>query len=300
MTWALEQAPVDDPTEALLLVALADRAGDDGRGAWPSQQWLAERVRVNDRSIRRLLHSVEGRGIIERGDQRLVEHLPADRRPVVWNLCLNRVRSNSCDRSPTTGRQQPPGRSRPVADSPPVAHDRSLMTERPVTGDRTTGYRQPPNRPEPSRTGDAQKRGHRVSADFAPTADLRTWARNRGFNDAQIGEMTERFIDYWTSTTGRNAVKADWDATWRNWVSKEDPARVRGAVSRLTVVGDQPALTKDQIDDILGPDGWQLPPAPDGLIDGDPAAYRAWARRTADEHRAARVQAALAKLDGTA
>jgi hypothetical protein len=78
-----------------------------------------------------------------------------------------------------------------------------------------------------------RNRGHRLPDDFVAAEDLRAWARDRGFNDAQIDEMTDRFRDYWHSTTGTKAAKSNWDLAWRNWVGKEDPKRVRGAVARI-------------------------------------------------------------------
>lgn len=78
-----------------------------------------------------------------------------------------------------------------------------------------------------------RKRGHRLPEDFTPSRALRDWAKQRQFNDAQIDEMTDRFRDHWTAATGAGASKANWDSAWRNWVGKEDPRRVRGAVREL-------------------------------------------------------------------
>jgi hypothetical protein len=36
--------------------------------------------------------------------------------------------------------------------------------------------------------------------------------------------MFVRFKDHWAAQAGRAGVKADWFATWRNWVRKERPA----------------------------------------------------------------------------
>jgi DNA-binding Lrp family transcriptional regulator len=88
MTWALHSAPVDDATQLLVLYALADRASDDGTAAWPGQTRIAEMARCSPRTVRRHLLELEEQGLIRRGDQRLVEHLRADQRPVVWDLDL--------------------------------------------------------------------------------------------------------------------------------------------------------------------------------------------------------------------
>lgn len=91
MVWALKHAPVTDPHEHLVLIGLADHAGDDGTGARPSATTLAEYARCSVRTVRYRLKALEAAGLIRRGDQRSVEHLRADRRPVVYDLMVNGV-----------------------------------------------------------------------------------------------------------------------------------------------------------------------------------------------------------------
>lgn len=88
MKWAMESAPVSDPTQVLLLISLAAKADDDGTRSWPSAAWLAERARCSVRSVRRHMAELEQAGVIRRGDQSSVQHLRGDRRPVVWDLAM--------------------------------------------------------------------------------------------------------------------------------------------------------------------------------------------------------------------
>ena len=88
MGWALLDSPVIDAEERLILVALADTADADGRGAWPSHDTLAERALVASRTVRRRLDALESRGVIARGDQSRVSYLRPDHRPVVWDLMI--------------------------------------------------------------------------------------------------------------------------------------------------------------------------------------------------------------------
>ena len=37
----------------------------------------------------------------------------------------------------------------------------------------------------------------------------------------QVRKTADRFRDYWIAKPGRDAVKVDWLATWRNWVRRE-------------------------------------------------------------------------------
>lgn len=65
------------------------------------------------------------------------------------------------------------------------------------------------------------KRGTRLSREWTP--DLNSPA-NKTLHDqhdpAWLSEQLARFRDYWTSKTGQQATKVDWDATWRNWLRR--------------------------------------------------------------------------------
>lgn len=60
MAWVFDQAPTNDPTDQLVLLAIADRCNDDGLEAWPSIATLAKKTRLCERavwgSIQRLKH----------------------------------------------------------------------------------------------------------------------------------------------------------------------------------------------------------------------------------------------------
>ncbi|MCR2051469.1 hypothetical protein NSA19_01075 [Actinomyces bowdenii] len=63
------------------------------------------------------------------------------------------------------------------------------------------------------------KRGTRLPTDWQPTPELRQWAiDNRP--DLDVDAETEIFRDYWISKTGAQATKADWKATYRNWIRR--------------------------------------------------------------------------------
>lgn len=104
--WALNDAPVTDPTQVLLLVALADRAEPDGSEARPTQEWLADRTRTSTRTVRRVLKELEAAGVIRRGNQLLASHYPANRRPVVWDLCISLKRAREVGAEVVEGRYE--------------------------------------------------------------------------------------------------------------------------------------------------------------------------------------------------
>lgn len=148
-------------------------------------------------------------------------------------------------------------------------------------------------RPDPSPTASSEavprKRGHRIPDDFRPSDDLCAWARDRGFNDAQITEITETFTRHWQAASGASASKLDWPKAWQNWVAKEDPRRVRG-VSLAAVPSDRP-LTGDQLLSILGPDRWSCPRPPAGLSPDEEWEWRRQQQVAHIEERQAQARA---------
>lgn len=93
ITWVLEDAPDLPPHLVGTLLGLANHADRHGRGSYPGQATLAFYTRKNDRSVRNDLAQLLGLGLIRLGDQRLVQHIPADERPVVYDCAMERKRS---------------------------------------------------------------------------------------------------------------------------------------------------------------------------------------------------------------
>lgn len=95
VVWVLNDAPVTNQAELVVLFGLANHASKDGTGAWPSQATLADYARCSDRTVRTHLAELERRGVIRRGDQRMVAHLDQRYRPVVWDLMVKLTRESS-------------------------------------------------------------------------------------------------------------------------------------------------------------------------------------------------------------
>ena len=127
--WVMEDAPVENQGELAVLYALADRANDDGTAAWPSQEWMAERARCTDRTVRNHLSELERRGVIRRGDQKLVSHLSLRRKPVVWDLNLSMRREDL------------------VQENFSASENRKVGTLKPESWDSKSGNPFPINRP---------------------------------------------------------------------------------------------------------------------------------------------------------
>lgn len=93
ITWALEDAP-DVPARLVsTLIALANHAGRTGRGSFPGNDTLSEYTRKSVRQVKRDLEELVELRLISEGDQQLVAHMRADRRPRVWDLAMHHKRS---------------------------------------------------------------------------------------------------------------------------------------------------------------------------------------------------------------
>lgn len=103
MLWALNDAPTENPTQAFVLVALADNAWDDGRGAFPAVSTIAKRVRASERTVQYNLRALEALGLIRRGDQALAASL-GRHAPTVYELALEMTRSRAVSAFPQVSR----------------------------------------------------------------------------------------------------------------------------------------------------------------------------------------------------
>ncbi len=63
--------------------------------------------------------------------------------------------------------------------------------------------------------------GSRLSADWMPSMEDRAFAEKHGKNPDTIAPS---FRDYWHGVAGAKGRKADWSATWRNWIRREADA----------------------------------------------------------------------------
>lgn len=79
-----------------------------------------------------------------------------------------------------------------------------------------------------AKTTKPSTRGTRVPEPFPITPEMVTWARENAPGIDHRG-VTEAFVDYWRAQPGQRGVKADWPATWRNWLRREAEKRPRGA-----------------------------------------------------------------------
>lgn len=71
-----------------------------------------------------------------------------------------------------------------------------------------------------------KSRGSRLSADWVLPASWGEWAVSEGWPENLVRDEAARFKDYWISKAGKDATKADWLATWRNWMRNSKAPKV--------------------------------------------------------------------------
>lgn len=76
-----------------------------------------------------------------------------------------------------------------------------------------------------------QSRGQRLPQDWLLPKAWGEWAikEQPTWTPDHTRKVAEKFKDHWIAQSGQKGVKADWDATWRNWVRNEGAMRANGA-----------------------------------------------------------------------
>lgn len=210
--WVMEDAPVDSQGELAVLYALADRAGDDGTAAFPGQDWIAHRARCSTRTVRNHLKSLEDRGLISRGDSALVDHIPVNRRPVVWDLNLGAVRAENDRPENISGRK---------IGTPWPENSGDLAGKSESFGRKGVSYKpsltphEPPNKP-------SDTRACALSPDWALSdEEVESFAEKYPGVDIRLEES--KFRDYWLD---RGTKRKSWRLTFHNWCARAKPSEV--------------------------------------------------------------------------
>lgn len=69
---------------------------------------------------------------------------------------------------------------------------------------------------KPSKT--PSQKGTRLASDWQPSSDDAEYAKGKGVPADKLATLVEEFRNYWVSRPGKDGVKLDWSATFRNRV----------------------------------------------------------------------------------
>lgn len=64
------------------------------------------------------------------------------------------------------------------------------------------------------------------------------FAAQQGLTNGRATAELAKFRDFWAAKTGADATKADWQATWRNWVRRAVETQPQGQQRRAQPADD--------------------------------------------------------------
>jgi len=94
-----------------------------------------------------------------------------------------------------------------------------------ITPDTLSGVSPPSEASPEPKANPTPKRETRLPDGWEPSPTDRKFAKSEGLTDADIDRTAARFRDYWAGKGGKSGRKADWPATWRNWVRRDADER---------------------------------------------------------------------------
>jgi uncharacterized protein YdaU (DUF1376 family) len=71
-----------------------------------------------------------------------------------------------------------------------------------------------------------RKRGARLPENWVLPLEWGQWAITEGWAETVIRSEADKFRDYWIGRSGKDATKADWQATWRNWMRNSKAPKI--------------------------------------------------------------------------
>lgn len=119
--WVLRDAPCVQAQWVGVLMGLAEHADRFGRGSYPSAATLAAYARKSERQVRYDLEHLTEAKLIRPGDQSLAAKLPVNRRPVVYDLAMERTQILEVQSTAPLVGVQPASGVQPTAPRQPTA-----------------------------------------------------------------------------------------------------------------------------------------------------------------------------------
>lgn len=224
MKWAMEFAPPMPSQLVPVLCGLAYHADSKGRGSYPSVPRLSAYACKAVRQVRRDLRQLEDLKLIREGDQSKASHLPADKRPTVYDLAVERVVAG--------GRAGDDDRTRASARTLASSRERGRAT-------RDAKKPRSPQVPEMNRP-DVDDRGDvDVRADVGVPSD-RTWASAATGRGRPPNQLPEPTTETTTSSSAPAVLKA-FGAFWLTYPKRRDKEAAKKAFIAAVERGADPA-----------------------------------------------------------
>ena len=249
MSWALSL-----PTETLkdssarhVLLCLANYAGSNGTGAFPSASTLAQDTGLSERTVRYKLDDLEQSGLIKKGNQAIAAvHIDRhDRRPVVYDLQILRGANpaprekrgadgeTGCN-SQQNGVQSGTERGAESAPNPSLNHQVTEEQQQRELAELIAEQDRQALEPQDDRQRFA------MFAEFVPPEDaLQTQLKIAGLPaDALTAELLAGFKGFFVAKTSVLDTAAGWCFKLAGWIKRERAQAAGAAVSEEGSAGD--------------------------------------------------------------
>lgn len=195
---AVRKSAIAPSGRKFVLFALADYA-DESWSCFPSIEMIAEFTGQGEKTIRDHLDALEADGILARERMRY-----DDGRLGRYRYFIQRRNLPVAKIARGEKHQEPPAKI-----SKTTGENRRTIT--PIRTPIVT----------PRESAREKSRGSRLSEDWHLPREWGEWAMvEEGMDELQIRREADRFRDYWLGKSGAAARKADWQATWRNWIRR--------------------------------------------------------------------------------
>lgn len=217
ISWALKQQGLKS-SEKFVLVCLADNMNDSTGLSFPCVKTLCEGTCQDRKTVLSNLQSLIKKGLINDSGDRV----GATKQVIAYRLNMDPAdRSNSTENGTST-------KNGTVPDFP--LNSTVFPAEQYRFSPKQGGKQSQKRDTEPKKEEEKKKRerrcaptppqGTRIPEDFELTPERRKYATTKNLRPE---EVFEDFCDYWKAKAGRDALKADWDLTWKRWCRNQKP-----------------------------------------------------------------------------
>lgn len=210
MSWVFENGP-SDPSERLILLALADYAADNGEWA-PSMIGIASKAGMTERGARGVIRRLEAGGWIEtqvgggRGGK--------SRYRVIMKRPENPEQETRNDKPGMTNPEY--GDAKPGTKRPKTRNQRSAEPSEPSLPSEEPPLVPPPISDAPTEKPEPKAR---LPSNWVLSDEGWAYARSQHIPDEVIHDEARGFHAYWSDRRDRDASKSarGWAATWEGW-----------------------------------------------------------------------------------
>lgn len=220
ITWALRQ-PIDHSSAKFVLVVLANCASAEKAHAWPSIAYLSSATGQDRKTVSANMKRLQQLGLIEDTGKRVGD----TKQIIVYKLIC------------TPDLFSPGEEKRNSSENGTVPKNTGNRTDFPGKSPKN-GTR---NRQEPKGTKEGEARspsGSRLLPDWQPSEADSEFAKTHR-PDLDVKAEADKFRDYWHGLAGADARKADWSATWRNWLRRADAPKAGHALRQPSAPAKQ-------------------------------------------------------------